>query len=83
MTDFSYQLYSSREMPLAKTLPMLRKAGYTAVEGYGGEGLVGRKHHPNGAHDLAHLRIVQGAGLEQRRETGGSQPRVAIAQRHR
>lgn len=36
MTDFSYQLYSSREMPLAKTLPMLRKAGYTAVEGYGG-----------------------------------------------
>ena len=35
MTDFSYQLYSSREMPLAKTLPMLRQAGYTAVEGYG------------------------------------------------
>lgn len=37
MTDFSYQLYSSRNYPeLDATLAMLAKAGYTAVEGYGG-----------------------------------------------
>lgn len=35
MTDFSYQLYSSRDVPLAQTLPMLARAGYRAVEGYG------------------------------------------------
>lgn len=34
---FSYQLYSSRNFPpLADTLKMLAKAGYTQVEGYGG-----------------------------------------------
>lgn len=42
MTDFSYQLYSSRNFPpLADTLKMLSEAGYTQVEGYGalfGEG---------------------------------------------
>lgn len=37
MTDFSYQLYSSRNFPpLADTLKMLADAGYTQVEGYGG-----------------------------------------------
>lgn len=36
MTDFSYQLYSSREFPpLSETLRMLGAAGYKAVEGYG------------------------------------------------
>jgi sugar phosphate isomerase/epimerase len=37
MTDFSYQLYSSRNFPpLADTLTMLAGLGYTGVEGYGG-----------------------------------------------
>ncbi len=36
MTDFSYQLYSSRNFgPLADTLKMLAAAGYRQVEGYG------------------------------------------------
>lgn len=36
MTDFSYQLYSSRKFPpLSETLRMLKRLGYTAVEGYG------------------------------------------------
>ncbi len=36
MTDFSYQLYSSRNYPpLADTLKMLAECGYTQVEGYG------------------------------------------------
>ena len=36
MTDFRYQLYSSRNHgPLARTLPMLAEAGYKGVEGYG------------------------------------------------
>ena len=36
MTDFSYQLYCSRNFPpLADTLKMLAAAGYTGVEGYG------------------------------------------------
>jgi sugar phosphate isomerase/epimerase len=42
MTDFSYQLYSSRNFPpLSATLRMLGEAGYAQVEGYGalfGEG---------------------------------------------
>ena len=37
MTDFSYQLYSSRNFqPLSDTLKMVAAAGYTQVEGYGG-----------------------------------------------
>lgn len=37
MTDFSYQLYSSRNFtPLSKTFAMLSDLGYTSVEGYGG-----------------------------------------------
>nr|WP_306265636.1 sugar phosphate isomerase/epimerase [Pararhizobium sp. IMCC3301] len=37
MTGFSYQLYSSRNVPaLSDTLTMLARLGYTAVEGYGG-----------------------------------------------
>jgi sugar phosphate isomerase/epimerase len=37
MTDFSYQLYSSRKFgPLDATLRMVADAGYTQVEGYGG-----------------------------------------------
>ncbi|MDW4496441.1 sugar phosphate isomerase/epimerase [Sulfitobacter sp. D35] len=36
MTDFSYQLYSSRKNPdLGETLKMLADLGYTRVEGYG------------------------------------------------
>jgi sugar phosphate isomerase/epimerase len=36
MTDFSYQLYSSRNFPpLTETLKMLKRLGYTSVEGYG------------------------------------------------
>ena len=36
MTDFSYQLYSSRNFPpLTETLKMLKRAGYASVEGYG------------------------------------------------
>jgi sugar phosphate isomerase/epimerase len=36
MTDFSYQLYSSRNFPpLGKTLEMLGRSGYAQVEGYG------------------------------------------------
>ena len=36
MTDFSYQLYSSRNFPpLADTLKMVKSLGYTSVEGYG------------------------------------------------
>ncbi len=36
MTDFSYQLYSSRNFPpLADTLRMLAELGYKQVEGYG------------------------------------------------
>lgn len=36
MTDFSYQLYSSRKFPpLDETLKMLADAGYAQVEGYG------------------------------------------------
>ena len=36
MTDFSYQLYSSRNFPpLSDTLRMLSDVGYTGVEGYG------------------------------------------------
>ncbi len=36
MTEFSYQLYSSRKYPpLGDTLKMLAEAGYTQVEGYG------------------------------------------------
>lgn len=36
MTDFSYQLYSSRNFPpLADTLKMLKRLGYASVEGYG------------------------------------------------
>jgi len=34
---FSYQLYSSRNAPpLIETLRMLKAAGYSEVEGYGG-----------------------------------------------
>lgn len=37
MTDFSYQLYSSRNFgPIEETLKMLSAAGYSQVEGYGG-----------------------------------------------
>lgn len=37
MTDFSYQLYSSRNFgPLAETLKMLGELGYTQAEGFGG-----------------------------------------------
>lgn len=36
MTEFSYQLYSSRAFPLEETLAMLRRLGYAQVEGYGG-----------------------------------------------
>ncbi|MEM9710088.1 MAG: sugar phosphate isomerase/epimerase [Pseudomonadota bacterium] len=37
MTDFSYQLYSSRNFPpLSDTLKMVAAAGYRQVEGYGG-----------------------------------------------
>lgn len=37
MTDFSYQLYSSRNFPpLEDTLQMLSSLGYAQVEGYGG-----------------------------------------------
>ncbi len=37
MTDFSYQLYSSRNFPpLGDTLKMLAETGYTQVEGFGG-----------------------------------------------
>lgn len=37
MTDFSYQLYSSRNFPpLSDTLKMLGELGYAQVEGYGG-----------------------------------------------
>lgn len=37
MTEFSYQLYSSREFPpLSGTLGMLKQLGYSQVEGYGG-----------------------------------------------
>ncbi|WP_274426941.1 sugar phosphate isomerase/epimerase family protein [Chelativorans sp. YIM 93263] len=37
MTEFSYQLYSSREFPpLSDTLRMLKSLGYAQVEGYGG-----------------------------------------------
>jgi sugar phosphate isomerase/epimerase len=37
MTDFSYQLYSSRNFPpLTETLRMLGSLGYKQVEGYGG-----------------------------------------------
>ncbi|KMW60294.1 Sugar phosphate isomerase [Candidatus Rhodobacter oscarellae] len=37
MTEFSYQLYSSRNFgPWAATYAMLAKAGYTMVEGFGG-----------------------------------------------
>ncbi|WP_373354749.1 sugar phosphate isomerase/epimerase family protein [Pseudoroseicyclus sp. CXY001] len=37
MTDYSYQLYSSRNFgPLSETLKMLAGYGYTGVEGYGG-----------------------------------------------
>ena len=37
MTDFSYQLYSSRNFPpLADTLRMLASLGYAEVEGFGG-----------------------------------------------
>jgi sugar phosphate isomerase/epimerase len=37
MTDFSYQLYSSRNFPpLPETLKMLGELGYRQVEGYGG-----------------------------------------------
>jgi len=36
MTDFSYQLYSSRNFPpLKDTLAMLKRLGYAGVEGYG------------------------------------------------
>ena len=36
MTDFSYQLFSSRNFPpLSDTLTMLGEAGYAQVEGYG------------------------------------------------
>lgn len=36
MTDFSYQLYSSRNFPpLVDTLKMLKRLGYASVEGYG------------------------------------------------
>lgn len=36
MTDFSYQLYSSRNFPpLSETIAMLAETGYTQVEGYG------------------------------------------------
>ena len=36
MTDFSYQLYSSRNFPpLADTLKMLAEIGFAQVEGYG------------------------------------------------
>lgn len=37
MTDFSYQLYSSRNFPpLSDTLAMVAASGYAQVEGYGG-----------------------------------------------
>ena len=37
MTDFSYQLYSSRNFPpMSGTLRMVANAGYTQVEGFGG-----------------------------------------------
>lgn len=37
MTDFSYQLYSSRNFPpLEDTLKMLKACGYAEVEGFGG-----------------------------------------------
>ena len=37
MTDFSYQLYSSRKFgPLEATLEMVEKFGYKQVQAYGG-----------------------------------------------
>lgn len=36
MTDFSYQLYSSRNWDLAETLKLVGGLGYKYVEGYGG-----------------------------------------------
>lgn len=36
MTEFSYQLYSSRDWPVDETLKMLGELGYAFVEGYGG-----------------------------------------------
>lgn len=36
MTDFSYQLYSSRDWPIGDTLKLLGGLGYKFVEGYGG-----------------------------------------------
>ena len=37
MTEFSYQLYSSRNHgPIGETLAMLKDCGYSAVEGFGG-----------------------------------------------
>ncbi len=37
MTDFSYQLYSSRNsLPLDQTLEMIKRNGYAQVEGYAG-----------------------------------------------
>ena len=36
MMDVSYQLYSSRNWPMAETLPMIADLGYTQVEGFGG-----------------------------------------------
>ncbi|MFQ5624330.1 MAG: sugar phosphate isomerase/epimerase, partial [Paracoccaceae bacterium] len=37
MTDYSYQLYSSRNFPpLSRSFAMLAAAGYRKVEGYGG-----------------------------------------------
>lgn len=58
MTDFSYQLYSSRNFPpLADTLAMLKRLGYTAVEGYGAlyadEGKVAELKQHLGASGLA------------------------------
>lgn len=36
MTEFSYQLFSSRNWPLADTTRMIADLGYTQAEGYGG-----------------------------------------------
>ena len=55
--SISYQLYCSRNFPpLADTLAMLSKAGFTEVEGYGG--LYGDVPALKAALDAAGLRMT-------------------------
>ena len=53
-----------------------------AIKGDRRERLVRRQHHANGRQNLAHLRVFERAGAEERGKTRGCEPGIAIPKGH-